>query len=208
MARIRSIKPTFFRSRSVKKLTDKAKLVWIGLWNVADDEGRVADELGILTGDLWALAVSEARLDKVLDELVTERRIVRYKVAGQAFIQVLGWEHQRINRATPSQIPPVSLRDDSVSAHGGLTSGREGIGRDKEGEALRAAPPAFCASHPGGTVGDCRACGDARRAHDSWVRAEKTKPIPLPPRDPTAGLCDVHANYPLPCIRCAEEVAS
>jgi hypothetical protein len=83
MARIRSIKPTFFRSRSVKKLTDKAKLVWVGLWNVADDDGRLVDELGILTGDLWALSVSEAKLDKVLDELHGEGRIIRYKVAAQ-----------------------------------------------------------------------------------------------------------------------------
>jgi hypothetical protein len=185
MARIRSIKPTFFRSRSVKTLSDKAKLVWIGLWNVADDDGRLVDELGILTGDLWALSVSEAKLDKTLDELAAAGRIIRYKVAGQGYIQVAGWEHQKINRATPSAIPPVSLRDDSLNAHGALTGGREGKGRDKEGEAFadaNANPPAFCPSHPGGTVIDCRACGDARRAHDVWVRAQKNKPTPLPPR--------------------------
>lgn len=186
MARIRTIKPTFFRSRSVKTLSDKAKLVWIGLWNLADDAGRLVDELGILTGDLWALSVSEAKLDKALDELNDAGRIVRYKVAGQAYIQVTGWEHQKINRASESAIPPVSLRDDSVKPHGAFTAGREGKGiRNKEGEAFtdaNAEPPAFCPSHPGGTKADCRACGDARRAHDTWLRAEKNKPTPLPPR--------------------------
>lgn len=185
MARIRTIKPTFFRSRSVKTLTDKAKLVWIGLWNVADDDGRLVDELGILTGDLWALSVSEAKLDKALDELHDAGRIIRYKVAGQAYIQITGWEHQKINRPSESSIPPVSLRDDSVSPHGAFTAGKEGKGRDKEGEAFtdaNAEPPAFCSSHPGGTNTDCRACGDARRAHDAWARAQKSKPTPLPPR--------------------------
>ena len=186
MARIRTIKPTFFRSRSVKKLSDKAKLVWIGLWNLADDAGRLVDELGILTGDLWALSVSEAKLDKALDELDAAGRIVRYKVAGQAYIQVTGWEHQKINRASDSAIPPVSLRDDSVIPHASLTVGKEGKGiRNKEGEAsadANAEPPAFCDSHPGGTQRGCRACGDARRAHDAWLRAQKNKPTPLPPR--------------------------
>lgn len=180
MARIRTIKPTFFRSRSVKKLSDKAKLVWIGLWNLADDAGRLMDELGILTGDLWALSVSETKLDAALDELAREGRIVRYKVAGQAYIQVTGWEHQKINRATPSGIPPVDLSDDSVSAHGGLTSGREGKGRDKEGEATFVAGAPFCKKHPNGTDAPCRACGDARR------RWETTRNLPevitLPPR--------------------------
>lgn len=137
MARIRSIKPTFFRSRSVKKLSDKAKLAWIALWNVADDEGRLLDELGILTGDLWALSLSEAKLDRVLNELHTEGRIIRYEVAGQGFIQVTGWDHQRINRPTLSLLPPVSLTDQSVSPHLRLTGGREGIGR--EGNAAAAA---------------------------------------------------------------------
>lgn len=208
MARIRSIKPTFFRSRSVKKLSDKAKLVWVGLWNVADDAGRCVDELGILTGDLWALSVSEAKLDKVLDELASNGRIVRYKVAGQAFIQVTGWEHQKINRATESTIPPVSLRDDSVRAHVRLTVGREGIGRDKEGEAsCDAEPPLFCPNHPAGGGPNCGPCGDARRLHAAWEKSQKPKPAPLPPRR-AEGMCGVHADYPLPCLRCAEAVAS
>lgn len=203
MARIRTIKPTFFRSRSVKTLSDKAKLVWIGLWNLADDDGRLVDELGILTGDLWALSVSEQKLDRALDELHEAGRIIRYKVAGQAYIQVTGWEHQKINRATPSPIPPVSLRDDSVNDHGALTVGREGKGiRNKEGEAFadaNAEPPAFCDSHPDGTQRGCRACGDARRKHDSWLRAQKNKPTPLPPR---TDAIDEHEHFWLPNGTC------
>ncbi len=209
MARIRSIKPTFFRSRSVKKLTDKAKLSWIALWNVADDEGRLLDELGILTGDLWALGLSEARLDKVLDELHSAGRIIRYKVAGQAFIQVTGWEHQRINRATPSLLPPVSLSDSSVRPHVRLTVGREGVGRDKEGEAsFDAEPPLFCPLHSNSPSGAaCSQCGDARRVHERWMRSQKPVELPTRPGIITPDVCA--DGYPLgECPYCDQAVAS
>jgi hypothetical protein len=210
MARIRSIKPTFFRSRSVKMLSDKAKLVWIGLWNLADDEGRLVDELGILTGDLWALAVTDAKLDRALDELHRHGRIVRYEVAGQAYIQVTGWEHQRINRATPSPIPHFSLSDNSVSAHAPLTAGKEGIGRDKEGEApTGAAPPLFCPSHPRGTAGNCRPCADARRLHDQWERTVKANVKPTVVGIVTELDCELHPFYPArDCPRCTEEAVA
>jgi hypothetical protein len=209
MARIRTIKPTFFRSRSVKKLTDKAKLSWIALWNLADDEGRLLDELGILTGDLWSLSLSEKNLDKVLDELHTHGRIVRYEVAGQAFIQVTGWEHQRINRPTPSLLPPVPISARSLRAPASLTVGREGKGRDKEGEAsFDAEPPLFCSAHTGNpTTANCRQCADARRVHAAWASAKKNRPtVPGIITDPD---CEIHLGYPkLHCPRCAEEAAA
>lgn len=207
MSRIRSIKPTFFRSRSVKKLTDKAKLVWVGLWNVADDDGRLLDELGILIGDLWALSVTEAKLDKALDELHNQGRIVRYEVAGQSYIQVTGWDHQRINRPTPSTIPPVPLTDVSVRAPRGLTGGKEGIGRDKEGEAsVDAEPPLFCPSHPNGSNASCGPCADARRVHGKWERDTKPQPKPAVPGIVTQADCPKHPHRPLVgCDRCAEE---
>ena len=38
--RIRTIKPDFWTDAKVSKLTYLARLLFIGLWNVADDEGR------------------------------------------------------------------------------------------------------------------------------------------------------------------------
>lgn len=73
----------------------------------------------------------------------------------------------------------------------------------EEGDARGGALPSpFCSKHPEGTDGPCRACGNARMAHDLAVAAEKAKPTPLPRRPKT---CAVHAEYPLPCDRCAED---
>jgi hypothetical protein len=162
-------------------------LVWIGLWTAADDAGRLVDELGILTGDLWALSLSEPKLDKVLDELDAAGRIFRYESAGQRFIQITGWDdHQKINRPSPSSIPPLPLTEDSVNAHGGLTGGKEGKGKERRGSVFAGAntePPNFCPDHPNGSAGKpCGPCADARRAHDAWATAEKSKPTPIPPR--------------------------
>lgn len=73
----------------------------------------------------------------------------------------------------------------------------------EEGDARGSALPSpFCSKHPDGTEAPCRACGNARMAYDLAVAAEKTRPTPLPRRPKT---CAVHAEYPLPCDRCAED---
>lgn len=43
MARIRTIKPSFFRSEDVAALPLRARLLWIGLWTQCDDQGRTKD---------------------------------------------------------------------------------------------------------------------------------------------------------------------
>ena len=63
-------------------------------------------------------------------------------------------------------------------------------------------PTPTCHKHPHGTDQPCKACGDARRAHDTWLIAEHNKPTPTPqpyqpepvePGDPKAGLALVKA---------------
>jgi hypothetical protein len=210
MARIRTIKPTFFRSRSVKRLSQNAKLVWIGLWNLADDEGRLLDELGILAGDLWSLSLSESKLNAALEELHNEQRIVRYEVAGQMYIQVTNWsEHQRINRPAESLLPPVPLTDVSVKAPAPLTSGREGKGNGREGSAE--APSPYCKKHPEGTDKPCGACGTARLLFEQHVKAQKPVLASVPDirRPPTPDECESHKIIGGFCVHCGykEEVA-
>lgn len=176
MARIRSIKPTFFRSRSVRALTSDEKLVWIGLWVTADDAGRLMDEPEILVGDLWALSLNATKINRALDGLAAKGRIFRYIVDEERYIQVNGWEHQKISHPTPSDLPPAPVRNDSGTTPESFRPDRRGKDR-KGGEAP---PTPFCANHPGGSGEDCRACGDARRAYDAWLRLEKSKPTPTP----------------------------
>lgn len=213
MARIRSIKPTFWKSRSVRKLTDREKLVWVGLWNIADDVGRLMDEPSLIAGELWALAYTDEQVDEALSGLASHGRIVRYVVEGEGFIQITGWdEHQKISNPTASTIPEPLARD-SV----GLTNDSAGRGRDRKGkegrggareESLASPPEPFCPDHPSGTRSSCRACADARRARKAWDDAQRSKPTRTPrmpkPDDGHEHRVDEHGN----CVLCQARVPS
>ena len=59
-------------------------------------------------------------------------------------------------------------------------------------------PPSRCPRHLNSTDdAPCRACGDARRAHDRWIRAQKSKPTPTAVPDPSEPRCTVegHERY-------------
>jgi hypothetical protein len=205
MARIRSIKPTFFRSRSVKSLSSDAKLVWIGLWTAADDEGRLLDEVGILGGDLWALSLSASKLDRILSDLDATGRIVRYEIAGQRYIQVTNWvEHQKINRPTYSLLPPPPLTHTTVNAHVSLTEPSLGERKGRERKGGEAEPSRKCVKHQGVTdPPSCRACKDARIEWEQWTAAQKLKPSPsVRAAKPDDG--HEHVKHPVDdnCIAC------
>jgi hypothetical protein len=110
MARIRTIKPSFFTSETIGSLDDRdARLTFIGLWTHCDDEGRCIDSPRIIAGALWSLDddVTFEAVDKHLAQCEERGLILRYQVAGKRLVQVTNWdEHQTINRPTPSKLPP------------------------------------------------------------------------------------------------------
>lgn len=204
MPRIRTIKPTFFRSRAVRRLSSNdVRIVWVGLWPLADDHGRLLDEPDQLAGDLWALELTAEQIDAALTELHDAGRVHRYEVDGERFIQVTNWhDHQKINRPNDSEIPPAPLTDESVNAHGALIGGREGKGKEGRGGLTP-----FCPLHPGGTRQKCGPCGDARRAFDLAQKTTRDKPTIV--GIVTEPDCPKHPHRPLRgCDRCAEEAAA
>lgn len=111
MARIRSIKPGFFRSEDVAVLPHRARLTWVGLWTHADDAGRCKDNGRLIKGDVWPLDddVTLADIEDDLTVLARAGRIVRYDVAGVRYIQIVNWgTHQAISKPTPSRLPAPS----------------------------------------------------------------------------------------------------
>lgn len=112
MARIRSIKPGFFRSASVAELSsDACRITWIGLWTYCDDYGRGIDDSRLVKGEIWALhdrvtaKVVEGHLVDLADS--EDPMICRYEMGGRRYLHVVNWRlHQKINRPTPSVIPP------------------------------------------------------------------------------------------------------
>jgi hypothetical protein len=110
MPRIRSIKPSFFRSEDVSALPLRARLTWIGLWTQCDDHGRAKDNARLIKGDIWPLDNVNLRdIDEDLDTLADHGRIVRYEVDGKRYLEIVNWHaHQAISKPTPSRIPAPS----------------------------------------------------------------------------------------------------
>ena len=152
MARIRTIKPEFWRSPDIAELTFFERLLFIGLWNLADDEGRGVYSPAAIAADLFLTEFSLNPHGVITD---IERGFMKYSKQGMVavyeaenreFYQVLRWsEHQRVNRPSKSKIPPLtsgnektfSLTEDSLNAHGGLTPGtgnrEQGTGNREQG---------------------------------------------------------------------------
>ncbi len=136
MARIRTIKPEFFSSADVVALSPLARLLFIGLWGIADREGRMkwrpADfKLQILPGD-------QCDVHELCQE-ITRRELVVLYGDGLACIPTF-LEHQSINpRETPSKLPapdacPTRADASNLDVH--EQRGREGKGREgKDSEA-------------------------------------------------------------------------
>jgi hypothetical protein len=154
MARIRTIKPTFFTSLTVAGLTPEQRLTFIGLWTHVDDEGRCVDDARLIKAALWPLDDrTAADIDTDLWALTEASLILRYTLNERSYLAVRNWgEHQRINRQTTSSLPdpedcapkplpprPTCGNDGSLSAHGGFSesSRQEGKGREGKGTSSR-----------------------------------------------------------------------
>lgn len=118
MARIRTVKPGYHKHKKVRQVGRDARLLNIGLWNLADDEGRLQDLPNSIIGDVFPTDddVTPVVLREWCRELEEAGLIVRYQVDGEDYIQCHDFnDHQVINKPRPSEIPPPPepSRDDS-----------------------------------------------------------------------------------------------
>lgn len=129
MPRIRTIKPSFFKSFSMAEHPYSTRLTFIGLWTYVDDEGRGVDDARLVKGEIWPLddAMTPKKVEAELVRLASAGQIIRYEVEGRRYLAIPGWhEHQRINRPSESNYPDpmaelydIPLTEPSLNAHGG-----------------------------------------------------------------------------------------
>lgn len=142
MARIRTIKPEFFRSEDIGQLTPLARLLFIGLWTMADREGRLMDRPRRISVELFPYD-DDFDVSPLLDELAGADLIRRYAAGGdgQKCIQIQNFgKHQRPHpKEPPSEIPPEQeqrgrasreKKRPAVKRNGEQVSGRVDLGMD------------------------------------------------------------------------------
>ena len=91
MARIRTIKPSFFRSPTITSLPISTRLTFIGLWISVDDAGRCVDDARLVKSDVWPLddTYTVRKIKKDLALLEEAGLIECYSVGNRDYIAVV-----------------------------------------------------------------------------------------------------------------------
>lgn len=133
MARIRTIKPDFWTDEKLTECSLSARLLFIGLLNFADDNGNLTRSAKKIKMQIFPADVIDC--EPLLTELTTHGVLIEYSVNGDKYLHIKGFlKHQLINRPSKSNIPAPSFNEDSLNAHGALTDGEEGKGRERKGK--------------------------------------------------------------------------
>jgi len=138
VARIRTIKPEFWTDDAITECSLSARLLFIGVWNFADDAGNLDRSSKQLKARIFP--VDNIDCEPLIQELITHGLLREYSVSGKKYLHIPGFiDHQVINRPSKPVVPgpaeevntPTPLTEPSVSTH----PGREGKG--KEGKGVR-----------------------------------------------------------------------
>ena len=102
--KIRSIRPEFFTDHRMARLSPRARLLYIGLWCLADDEGRGRLLPKQIEGEVFPF--EEIDFMALWHELETIHRVESYEVAGERFFVIPTFErYQKPNRKYESKLP-------------------------------------------------------------------------------------------------------
>jgi hypothetical protein len=121
MARIRTIKPGFFRHEDLYEAERSSgfplRLVFAGLWTVADREGRFEWKPRAIKLDV--LPYDDIDFAAALEALAAHGFIVKYTAGGRTFAHIPSWgKHQQVNvREAKSEIPAPANAGASTCTH-------------------------------------------------------------------------------------------
>lgn len=103
--RARTIKPGFFMNEELAECSMQTRLTFIGLWGIADREGRLADRPKRIKAELFPYDAIDVECNLV--ELEQHKLIVRYSVKNERYILIPTFlKHQKPHpNEKPSEIP-------------------------------------------------------------------------------------------------------
>lgn len=106
MARARNIKPGFFTNEDLVELDFGTRILFAGLWTLADREGRLEDrpkkiKIGVFPAD-------NVDIEVMLQELHRYNFIKRYEANGEKYIQIVSWhKHQSPHHTEKASVIPA-----------------------------------------------------------------------------------------------------
>lgn len=120
MARARNIKPGFFANEKLAECDPLARLLFAGLWCLADREGRLEDRPKRIRAEVLPYDVCDA--DALLDQLQQHGFILRYEACEHRCIQVLNFDkHQNPHMKEAKSSLPAPCVDDADNGSSGAS---------------------------------------------------------------------------------------
>lgn len=165
MPRSRSIKPGFFKNETLADLPPLTRLLFIGLWTIADRNGLIEYRPRKIKAEVFPY--DSCQIDKMVSELELHGFVVCYEVDGEKYISIPTWhKHQSPHCKEPaSTIPapcesgasPVLAQEEhqSKTPDSGLLTADSGLLTPVRGLSPSLVSPTselfdeFCAEYPG-----------------------------------------------------------
>jgi len=114
--RARSIKPGFFQNEQLAELAFETRLLFIGLWCMADRAGRLPDRPKRVKIELFPADAVDA--DRALEALAEVGLIQRYQVGTERYIQVTNFtKHQYPHHRETASVIPAPEASPGPQAH-------------------------------------------------------------------------------------------
>lgn len=131
MPRIRTIKPDFWKDhRLATSLSRDARLLYIGMWNFADDHGVLEGPAERIKAEIFPYET--LNIKKLLSELIHSKRLIEYQVGESFFFWLTKLnKHQKLDRPRDSNLPMPS--DEIINNHLKSIEISSVGDRDKEG---------------------------------------------------------------------------
>lgn len=139
MARYRTIKPEFWTSEQVMECSPITRLMFIGMWNYADDHGRIPLSPKTIKAQLFPNdPITAETIRGMIDELSSNGLVRPYVIDGKEYLLITGWHHQKIDKPQKPKYPDPTEHSPNIPRMVApeREKGREG----KEEDAASAAP--------------------------------------------------------------------
>jgi hypothetical protein len=191
MARARLLKPGFFTNPELGALPFEARLLFAGLWTIADREGRLQDRPQRIRAEVFPF--DDLDCDELLQQLHEAGLIVRYRVDDAALIAVPTWVvHQQCHRRESAiNLPPPEPGSGLGMSKGEPGSGL-GMSKGEPGSGLgmsKAEPGSglgMSKAEPGSGLGMSKAAGIRYTVYGSGIKraSRATRAREAEPPDP------------------------
>jgi len=142
MARSRNIKPGFFKNDLLAEMPPETRLLFMGLWCLADREGRFEDRPKKIKMELFPL--DDFSIELSLSLLAEGGFLIRYEVGGSKYCQVVNFTKHQMphHKEVASEIPaPPGHQQITKHTYDVSNTDRDGVFNRDERQCLKCGSP-------------------------------------------------------------------